>query len=71
MTQADKTNKKTTSIGWFDKLMMGAAFLVLCFLAVIGMLRFVHATWPTSYGLAALAVGFLVYTLLSPLVRKS
>jgi len=70
MTQSEKTVKKMGAISLFDRLVMTVAFWALCTLAGAGLLRFIRATDPMQYVIAGAAVGFLIYALLSPLMRK-
>lgn len=67
---AQETTKKLSNVGWFDRLMMGAAFAGLCFCAWVGLVNYVQAAQPINYALAGAGVGFLIYTLLAPLMRK-
>lgn len=57
-------------IPWFDRLVMSIAFFALCFLAGLGVMKYLRAPYPLDYALAGLSVTFLVYSLLSPLVRS-
>lgn len=70
MTVQEKTIKKVSTIGVFDKLVMTGAFFALCSLAGLGVLRFIQAEYWTAHILAGVTVGFLCYALLSPLLRR-
>lgn len=70
MSAQEKTYNKLNSMTWYDKVIMTAAFFALCVLGVLGVLPYIKAEGYLAYGLASLAVGFVVYTMLSPLLKK-